>query len=117
MLLRRLRFHFPVSYYLPYLSFRSRPRLELRDFSRCPPDELQMSAELPAPGAPAIILDREDRDDCGNTGHENDYYRIKILKEEGRKYATEIPFFKENGNNIVNVHARTVRPDGSITNF
>jgi hypothetical protein len=78
-----------------------------------------MTDEPLAPGAPAIILYHEvERDDRGNTGHENDYYRIKILKEEGRKYADiEIPFFKENGNNIVNVHARTIHPDGSIANF
>ena len=88
-------------------------------FQPVSPDELKMTDEPLAPGAPAIILYREvDRDDRGNTGHENVYYRIKILKEEGRKYADiEIPFFKENGNNIVNVHARTIHPDGSIVNF
>src|SRR5438270_28965 len=82
------------------------------------PDELKMTTEPLAPGAPAIILYRQvDRDDIGNTAHENDYLRIKILKEEGRKYAdVEIPFFKENGN-IINIHARTIRPDGSIANF
>src|SRR5581483_4863431 len=83
------------------------------------PDELKMTAEPLAPGAPAIILYREvERDDSGNTAHENDYFRIKILKEEGRKYADiEIPFYKENGNKIVNVHGRTIRPDGSAVNF
>ncbi len=83
------------------------------------PDELKMTSEPLAPGAPAVILYREvERDDSGNTAHENNYYRIKILKEEGRKYADiEIPFYKENGNKIVNVHGRTIRPDGSIVNF
>jgi Domain of Unknown Function with PDB structure (DUF3857) len=83
------------------------------------PDELKMTGEPQAPGAPAVILYRQvDRDDSGLTAHENDYVRIKILKEEGRKYAdVEIPFYKENGTNIVNIHARTIRPDGSITNF
>lgn len=83
------------------------------------PDELKMTEESLAPGAPAIILYREvERDDSGNTAHENDYFRIKILKEEGRKYADiEIPFYKENGNKIVNVHGRTIRPDGSAVNF
>jgi uncharacterized protein DUF3857 len=78
-----------------------------------------MGSEPLAPGAPAIILYRQvDRDDRGLTAHENDFVRIKILKEEGRKYAdVEIPFFKENGNNIVNIHGRTVRPDGSVANF
>jgi len=83
------------------------------------PDELKMTAEPLAPGAPAIILYRQvDRDDTGHTAHENDYFRIKIMKEEGRKYGNvEIPFLKANGNNIVNIHARTIRPDGSVANF
>jgi hypothetical protein len=82
------------------------------------PDELKMTAESKAPGAPAIILYREvDRDDRGRTAHEDVYFRIKILTEEGRKYADiEIPFFKEEGS-VVNIHARTIEPDGSIVAF
>ena len=81
-------------------------------------EELKMNAEPKAPGAPAIVLFREvDRDDRGQTAHEDNYLRIKILTEEGRKYAdVEIPFFKENGN-IVNIHGRTIKPDGTIVNF
>jgi hypothetical protein len=82
------------------------------------PDELKMTSEPLAPGAPAIILYRQvDRDDNVHTPHEDNYYRIKILTEEGRKHADiEIPFFKQN-QNIVAVKARTIRPDGSIANF
>jgi Domain of Unknown Function with PDB structure (DUF3857) len=82
------------------------------------PDELKMTSEPLAPGAPAIILRREvDRDDRGLTAHEDDYFRIKILTDEGRKYADiEIPFFKDQAT-VVNVHARTIRPDSSIVNF
>ena len=81
-------------------------------------EELKMTSEPKAPGAPAIILFREvDRDDRGNTAHEDVYLRIKILTEEGRKYADiEIPFFKETGT-IVNIHARTIQPDGAIVDF
>jgi hypothetical protein len=81
-------------------------------------DELKMTAEPKAPGAPAIILFREvNRDDRGLYAHEDVYFRIKILTEEGRKYAdVEIPFFKGEGN-IINIHARTIEPDGSIVNF
>jgi hypothetical protein len=82
-------------------------------------DELKMTADPQAPGAPAIILYRQvDRDDTGFTAHEDNYVRIKILTEEGRKYAdVEIPFFKQEGNEIINLKARTIRPDGSIANF
>ena len=81
-------------------------------------EELQMTKEPLAPGAAAIILFRQvDRDDTGRTAHENDYFRIKILTEEGRKYADiEIPFFKGRGN-VGAIRARTVRPDGSIAEF
>jgi len=87
-------------------------------FQQISPDELKMAGEPKAPGAPAIILYREvDRDDRGKTAHEDVYFRIKILTEEGRKYADiEIPYFKER-ETIVNVHARTIRPDGSVGNY
>ena len=87
-------------------------------FQPVSPDELKMSKEPLAPGAPAIILYRRvDRDDNGRTSHEDNYLRIKVLTEEGRKYADiEIPFFLSEGK-IVNVHARTIHPDGSIINF
>jgi len=82
------------------------------------PEELQMTSEPQAPGAPAIILYRRiDRDDNGRTSHEDDYFRVKILTEEGRKYAdVEIPFNRES-TNVVNIHARTIGPDGTITNY
>ncbi len=76
-----------------------------------------MKSEPLAPGAPAIILYRQvDRDDNGTTSHEENFVRIKVLNEEGRKYANlEIPFVKGQ-DNVVNVKARTIRPDGSVVN-
>ena len=89
------------------------------DLPSVTPEELKMTSEPLAPGAPAIILYREvNRDDTGLTAHEKDFVRIKILKEEGRKYAdVEIPFNKGSGNNIVNIRAHTIHPDGSVSNF
>jgi hypothetical protein len=87
-------------------------------FQPVSPDELKMTSEPKAPGAPAIILYRQvDRDDRGQTAHEDVYFRIKILTEEGRKYAdVEIPFWRDQGD-VVNIHARTIKPDGTIINF
>jgi len=87
-------------------------------FQPVSPDELKMTGNAKAPGAPALILFREvDRDDRGQTAHEDVYFRIKILTEEGRKYAdVEIPFYKQFGN-VINIHARTIEPDGTIVNF
>jgi hypothetical protein len=80
------------------------------------PEELKMTSLPEAPGAPAVYLYRQvDRDD--QEAHENNYLRVKILTEEGRKQAdVEIPFFKEEAN-IHGIKARTIRPDGSIANF
>lgn len=81
-------------------------------------DELKMTSLPEAPGAPAVVLYRQvDRDDNAKSGNEQNYVRIKILTEEGRKYAdVEIPYFHDQGN-IIAIRARTVRPDGSIVSF
>jgi hypothetical protein len=91
--------------------------LAQQGFPPVSPDELKMTSEPKAPGAPAIILFREvDRDDNIHTPHENNYYRIKILTDEGRKWGdVEIPIF--NGWDVSNVRARTIRPDGSSVEF
>ena len=87
-------------------------------FQPVSPDELKMTGEPQAPGAHAIILYRQvDRDDNIKTPHEDIYFRIKVLSEAGRKYANvEIPFSK-GSEEIVSIHARTIRPDGSIADL
>lgn len=87
-------------------------------FQPVSPDELKMTSEPEAPGAPAIILYRQlDRDDNDRTPHEDNYFRVKILTEEGRKYANiEIPFFKQR-QDVNHIRARTIKPDGSIVDF
>jgi Domain of Unknown Function with PDB structure (DUF3857) len=80
------------------------------------PDELKMTGEPKASGAPAILLYRQvDRDDNGPS--EAVYARIKILTEEGRKYAdVEVPFDKAR-ESVHGIQARTIHPDGSIAKF
>ncbi|HTS04272.1 MAG TPA: DUF3857 domain-containing protein [Candidatus Eisenbacteria bacterium] len=82
------------------------------------PEELKMKSEPMAPGAPAVILFREvDRDDNRYTPHEDNYVRVKILTEEGRKYASvEIPFSKA-FESISAIRARTIKPDGTTVEF
>ena len=88
------------------------------DFQPPSAEELKMTGDPKAPGAPAIILFRElDRDDYGLSTYEDEYVRIKILTEEGRKYAdVQIPYWKGHLK-ISKFHARTIKPDGSIVNF
>ena len=87
-------------------------------FQPISPEELKMTSEPSAPGAPAVILFRQvDRDDNGLTSHEDNYYRVKILTEAGREYSeVKIPYFKDRGN-IVDIRARTIKPDGTVVNF
>jgi hypothetical protein len=86
------------------------------DWRPVAPDELKMTSEPKAKGAPAIYLYRQvDRDDQQN--HVHFYSRIKILTEDGRKYGdVEIPFLKGRGN-VRDIKARTIRPDGTIADF
>ncbi|MEA3132368.1 MAG: hypothetical protein QOG17_214, partial [Gammaproteobacteria bacterium] len=80
------------------------------------PEELKMTGEPKAPAAPAIYLYRQvDRDDDGP--NEVNYVRIKILTEEGRKFAdVEIPFEKST-EDVGGILGRTIHPDGSVVKF
>jgi hypothetical protein len=86
------------------------------DWQPITPEELQMKAEPKAPSAAAIYLYRQvDRDDASST--ESTYSRIKILTDEGRKFANvELPYFK-GASRITGLEARVIRPDGSIAEF
>jgi transglutaminase-like putative cysteine protease len=88
----------------------------LGDFKPIPADELALKAHPKAPGAHAIILLwTDDQDDT--EAHETEYFRIKILTEEGKKYADiEIPYLKDR-TSISDIKAQTVRPDGTVVPF
>ncbi|HEU4779514.1 MAG TPA: DUF3857 domain-containing protein [Steroidobacteraceae bacterium] len=80
------------------------------------PEDLQMKSEPKAPMAAAIYLYRQvDRDDANST--ESIYSRVKVLTDEGRKYANvEIPYY-EGSERIRGLEARVIRPDGSAIEF
>jgi Domain of Unknown Function with PDB structure (DUF3857) len=132
MPLRRcLRAFFPSILAIP-LIYCAGPVWASAGFQPINRDELKMTNEPQAPGAPAIILYREvNRDDLGRSSHggvqiidssspgrhEDNYFRIKILTEAGRKFGDiEIPYSKQ-FEDINFIRARTIRPDGSIANF
>ena len=79
-------------------------------------EELAMSDDPSNPGAAAIILYREvNSDDVKSI--ETQYVRIKVLTDEGRKYADiEIPYLGKAAE-IADIRARTVRPDGTPLDF
>ncbi|WP_273761245.1 DUF3857 domain-containing protein, partial [Pantoea ananatis] len=48
---------------------------------------------------------------------EYQYERLKILTEEGRKYADVEIVYDKSSESIRSIDARTIRPDGSIVKF
>ena len=82
------------------------------------PEELKMTSEPKAPGAPAIYLYRQvDRNDSNRARTEYNYVRVKILTEEGRRQANVDIAFRKGQENISGIRARTIRPDGTIVNY
>jgi hypothetical protein len=92
------------------------PAYAAEDWLPVSQDELKMTSEPKAPGAAAIYLYRQiDRDDVRS--RLTVYERVKILSEKGREYAdVDIPFLKDR-DNIKDIQARTIQPDGSIVNL
>lgn len=90
-----------------------------QDFRPPTPEELALKDVAYAPGAAAVVLDWVEIDD-DPLSVSSEYYRIKILTEEGRKYAdVEVPYFAGypvNGR-VTDISARTIQPDGRIVPF
>src|SRR5437868_1804061 len=89
------------------------------DFQPISQEELKMTSEPLAPGAAAIILYRQvDRDDSSSGRiKEDNYFRIKILSDAGRKFANiELPFVK-GIEEVVQIRARTITTDGTVVPF
>lgn len=80
------------------------------------PEEMKVTSVPEQPGAPAVVLLREEIAD-DKLHYQSVQMRIKILSEAGRKYAdVQIPFDRHNVT-VGDVHGRTVRPDGTVINF
>ena len=90
-----------------------------QDFHAATPEELAMTSAPGDSGASAVVLDwvRFD-DDVYSVGSE--YLRIKVLTEDGKKYAdVELPYFALYPYNayVSDISARTIHPDGKIIPF
>jgi hypothetical protein len=94
-------------------------------FMKPTPEELAMTSLPGYPGAAAVVLFREeiDHDDIKVVQH---YERIKVLTEEGKKYANvELGFvttssdgiFGSNEMMVDDILARTVHADGTVIPF
>jgi hypothetical protein len=86
------------------------------DWQTPTPAELSMTAEPAAPGAAAVYLYREEVSD-DNLHMHSMYVRLKVLSEEGKKYAdVEIPYEGRNFS-ITDVGGRTIHSDGTVIPF
>lgn len=87
-----------------------------QDWPEIPKAEWALTDDPANPGASAIILYREEIVDDNNAISAN-YYRIKILKDDGKKYGdVTIRFFK-GLTRIEGIDARTIHPDGRVSDF
>lgn len=92
--------------------------LRAADWQPITQDDLKLTSAQ-AGNAEAIILYHEYSSDDARKSS-TDYIRIKILTEKGKRYAdVEIPYSREGlfSTQIIDVKARTIAPDGSITPF
>ncbi len=76
-------------------------------------EELQMTSDPKAPGAPAVFLYREEKTD--NAGHYvSSYARIKVLSDRGKEWATvEVPYDPQMASPPV-IEGRTIHSDGTV---
>jgi hypothetical protein len=77
------------------------------------PADLAMKDEPLAPGAPAIYLYREALDD-DDQAHEDFYFRIKVLTEEGKKYGNVELLYSKGLTHISDIRGRTIHADGTV---
>jgi len=89
---------------------------EIPNLPALTPADLQMTDNVKQPGALAMILCfAVETDNTKST--ETRSMRIKIFKEEGKKYANvEIPYV-EKFSEVQGIEARTISPDGKVTPF
>jgi hypothetical protein len=86
------------------------------DWPPISPEDLSITSFKEQPGAPALILLREELDDDMNNFH-SVYERIKILTDAGRRYAdVEIPY-RRRSYTVGGISGRTVHADGSSIPF
>jgi hypothetical protein len=76
-------------------------------------EELQMTSDPKAPGAPAVFLYRQEEAD-NHSHYVGEYARIKVLTEKGKEYATvEVPYIAGYSDPPI-IEGRTIHSDGTV---
>ena len=98
---------------LLFLSLSILPSAALAaDWQQPTPDELKMTSEPAAPNADAVYLYREETTD-DKLHVESVYVRIKILRDEGKKYGDVEIIGSSNYSGITDIQGRTIHSDGT----
>jgi Domain of Unknown Function with PDB structure (DUF3857)/Transglutaminase-like superfamily len=101
--------------FLTLLPLAVRPALASDKWTTPTPEELAMTSLPQVPGAPAVLLFREEISDDNLSMHST-YVRLKVLTEKGKEYAdVELPYIEQT--NITDIAGRTIQPDGTIVPF
>jgi len=90
-----------------------------QNFRPATPEEVALKDVSFAPGASAVILDWVEIDEDPHS-ISSEYYRVKVLTEEGRKYGdVEVPYLAGYpfSGRVTEISARTIQPDGRIIPF
>lgn len=94
---------------------------QLRAQARSPwpsilPEELALKDNPAKPGSAAMVLLREVNTD-DTKANETQYIKIKVFKEEGKKFGNiEIPYIDKRMQ-VEDIRARTIAPDGTAVDF
>ena len=86
------------------------------DWQQPTPEELKMTSEPAAPNAEAVYLYREETTD-DKLHVESVYVRIKILRDEGKKYGDVEIVGSSNYSGITDIQGRTIHSDGTVIPF
>jgi transglutaminase-like putative cysteine protease len=102
---------------LLFLSLSILPTAALAaDWQQPTPDELKMTSEPAAPNADAVYLYREETTD-DKLHVESVYVRIKILRDEGKKYGDVEIIGSSDYSGITDIQGRTIHSDGTAIPF
>ncbi len=87
------------------------------DWPPITPEEQALKDVPQQPGAPAVILYREQIEDDDQQHDAFIYERIKILTEAGRRYANIVLPYRREYVTLGNLTGRTVHADGTVIPF
>jgi len=108
-----MRFHWYAGVVLTVAALSLPLAAAAQRFQEPTKDELQMTSDPKAPGAPAVFLYREETSDNRNH-YISSYARIKVLTELGKEWATvEVPYVP-GASEMPVIEGRTIHSDGTV---